>query len=99
VKLSSLICDAVAVANVSLRRRRCFRVRPGETVSWAFGEEKGQGKAGGDGLITLSGLKIAGKPEPYPSPGRKKGREIPDPFFRYYPIANALIPITLPSES
>jgi len=51
-----------ATACVSLRRLQAFRVKPGETVRWTFGDAKGEVKADQDGRVTVPNLKIAAKP-------------------------------------
>lgn len=53
---------AEATANVSLRRLQKFQVKPGTTVRWRFGDAKGEVRADGDGVVTVPGLKITGKP-------------------------------------
>ena len=53
---------AEAQADVSVRRLQNFRVKAGASFKWQFGESKGQGRADAQGLITVPGLKITGKP-------------------------------------
>lgn len=47
-----------STADVSLRRIQGVPIKPGESFQWAFGTQKGQGKADTNGLITIPGLKI-----------------------------------------
>ncbi len=59
---TSFVIPSVAKAAVSLRRLQAFKVKPGETVRWIFGDAKGEVKADGDGLVTVPNLKITAKP-------------------------------------
>jgi hypothetical protein len=52
-----------ASADVSLRRIQNLRVKPGESVQWAFGTAKGKVKVDAEGIITLPGLSLTAKTE------------------------------------
>jgi pimeloyl-ACP methyl ester carboxylesterase len=52
-----------ATADVSLRRLQNLQVKPGESVQWAFGTEKGELRVDAEGVITLPGLRIAPLPK------------------------------------
>jgi pimeloyl-ACP methyl ester carboxylesterase len=51
-----------ATASVSLRRLQQFRVKPGETVRWRFGGDKGEATADAEGVVTVPRLKLTAKP-------------------------------------
>ncbi len=51
-----------ARADVSVRRLQNFQVKPGGSFEWQFGDSRGEGKAGAQGLISIPGLKITSKP-------------------------------------
>jgi hypothetical protein len=51
-----------STADVTLRRIQGLQVKPGETLTWAFGPSKGDVKADAEGLVTLPGLKITAAP-------------------------------------
>ncbi len=53
---------AEAIASVSLRRLQQFQVKPGEAVSWSFGEATGVAKADDRGCVTVPNLTITAKP-------------------------------------
>lgn len=59
---TSFALPAEATANVSLRRLQAFKVKPGETVRWMFGDSKGEVQADDTGLVTVPNLKIRAKP-------------------------------------
>jgi hypothetical protein len=52
-----------AGADVSLRRVQNLQAKPGETFHWSFGAAKGDVQADAEGVLTVSGLRITGKPE------------------------------------
>ena len=52
-----------STADVSFRRLQKFRVEPGETVGWSFGERRGKAKADRDGLVTIPRLPITAEPK------------------------------------
>ena len=51
-----------AGADVTLRRLQNFQLKPGAPFTWTFGAAKGEGKADEQGIITITGLKIASEP-------------------------------------
>ncbi|MBX9678106.1 MAG: PHB depolymerase family esterase [Gemmataceae bacterium] len=51
-----------AAADLTLRRLQRFRIEPGETVQWSFGNAKGEVKADPAGLATLPQLKVGAEP-------------------------------------
>lgn len=51
-----------ATADVTLRRVQKFILKPGASFRWSFGTASGEGKADGEGLITIAGLKITNLP-------------------------------------
>jgi pimeloyl-ACP methyl ester carboxylesterase len=53
---------AEATASVSLRRLQNFRVKPGESVQWAFGGAGGSVRADAQGVVTVPNLRIAAQP-------------------------------------
>jgi len=52
-----------ASADVSLRRVQSLGAKPGETLKWTYGSAKGDVQVDAEGVLTVSGLKIAAKPE------------------------------------
>ena len=59
---TSFAIPSEATAAVSLRRLQAFRVKPGETVRWTFGDKRGKVRADALGLITVPGLTVTAKP-------------------------------------
>ena len=51
-----------ARADVTLRRLRAFKVKPGDRVRWSFGDAAGEVVADADGLVTVPGLEVARAP-------------------------------------
>ena len=49
---------AQTIADVTLRRIQKFRLSPGETITWTFGEQKGIAAADTHGILTLPELII-----------------------------------------
>jgi hypothetical protein len=54
---------ACVTADVTLRRTGAFRPRPGETLSWSYGNEKGTLRVAPDGLVTLKALRMTAAPQ------------------------------------
>ncbi len=52
-----------ASADVSLRRIQGLQAKPGESLQWTFGAAKGELKVDAEGVPTIPGLRISGKPE------------------------------------
>ena len=50
-----------ARTDVTLRRLQHFKLTPGATFSWRFGEDHGEGKVDSNGLITINELTITGE--------------------------------------
>ena len=51
-----------ARVDVTLRRLRAFKVKPGDRVRWSFGDAAGEVVADADGLVTVPGLEVARAP-------------------------------------
>lgn len=51
-----------ASSDVTLRRLQNFRLKPGETFQWTYGTSKGEGKAGPEGLVTITKLTLTAEP-------------------------------------
>ena len=50
-------------ANVTFRRLGAFKVKPGETVAWTYGDRSGTAVVGDDGLLTLPSVAISATPQ------------------------------------
>ncbi|MFN0128104.1 MAG: hypothetical protein ACKV19_15620 [Verrucomicrobiales bacterium] len=51
-----------ASADVTLRRLQQFKLPPGASFRWHFGQTQGDGKSDPQGLVTVPGLKITSTP-------------------------------------
>lgn len=51
-----------STANVAIRRRQKFAVKPGDKVAWTFGAAQGVATVGADGLLDVGRLTLTQKP-------------------------------------